>query len=92
MLYTGQILILIAILNNFLNVFLFFFLKKNSNFIKQIFITSSRLNALLILLAFLFLIFLYVSSDFRNLNVFFNSNISKSLHLYKYDHLFFFTF
>ena len=82
MLYTGQILILIAILNNFLNVFLFFFLKKNSNFIKQIFITSSRLNALLILLAFLFLIFLYVSSDFRNLNVFFNSHSDKPL-IYK---------
>ncbi len=82
MLYTGQILIIISILNNFLNILLFFFLKKNSNLIRQIFIISTRLNALFILLAFLFLMFLYISSDFRNLNVFFNSHSDKPL-IYK---------
>jgi len=83
MIYTGQFLIIFSLLNNFISLLIFFYnLKTKSLLIEKIFLFLTRLNTLLIFLAFLFLMYLYIISDFRNINVFFNSHIDKPL-IYK---------
>jgi len=79
----GHILIFFSIIINFINLIIYYFnAKKNSFLLQKIFIFFSRLNFIFITLAFFSLIYLYIISDFRNLNVFFNSHSAKPL-IYK---------
>ena len=79
----GHILIFFSIIINFINLIIYYFnAKKNSFLLQKIFIFFSRLNFIFIALAFFSLIYLYIKSDFRNLNVFFNSHSAKPL-IYK---------
>ena len=82
-LYIGHILAFFSIITNFINLFIYYInVKKNSSLLQKIFILFSRLNFIFISLAFVSLIYLYINSDFRNLNVFLNSHSAKPL-IYK---------
>ena len=82
-LYIGHILVFFSIIANFTNIIIYYFnLKKNLYLLQKIFILFSRLNFIFISLAFISLIYLYINSDFRNLNVFLNSHSLKPL-IYK---------
>ena len=82
-LYIGYIFTFFSIIVNFTNLIIYYInLKKNFYLLKKIFILFTRLNFIFITLAFFSLIYLYINSDFRNLNVFLNSHSAKPL-IYK---------
>ena len=78
--YIGNYCIVIAILMGFINIFLF---RKKLINVSQInekfFLLNTRLSFIFILLSFICLIIAYITSDFKNLNVFYNSHTAKPL-------------